>query len=441
MPHSLLLLSSFGAFLIIFLSFLPFSTPKPHKDGFKFQLIHRDSPQSPFYEHLTHFQRLARLAEFSNMRANSFQLDVANPQKLEVARNSVSYLVKSTVGTPSIPLYFILDTGSGLTWTQCEPCICKFRQAPPIFNSTMSHTFIELPCQHPFCRDNHLNFRCVRGKCVYRIQYLLGDVTEGVVASDVFQSLGNTHIPLNFGCSKNSGNFRYLEDTGRSGGIMGLSMSPVSILQQLSNITQHRFSYCLVPYDEIRNTPSSSLRFGNEINTHGRTFKSTPIISPPNMYRYFLDLQDISVDHNRLSYPPNTFELKHNGSGGCLIDSGTSLTHIAEHAYPRLKTAFLNHFQKKGFKQIHFPKYDLCYETSGSMDELPTMTFHFQGSDLEVEKRNMIVTFNHPRAFCVVIISSTVTLIGSIQQGNTRFIYDVASRQLLFSPENCLLDR
>ncbi|WCJ38910.1 Eukaryotic aspartyl protease family protein [Euphorbia peplus] len=443
MPHFQCFLASFAPFiLIIFLSFLSFGTPKPLKNGFKFQLIHRDSPQSPFYEeYLTHSQRIERIAESSNMRAKSFQLDVANPQKLDVAPNFVSYLVKLSFGTPSIQLYLILDTGSHLTWTQCEPCIRKYHQEPPVFNSTMSHTFRELPCQHPFCRDNNSIFRCERGKCVYRLQYILGDVTEGVAASDVFQPLGNTEIPLNFGCSKNSRAFTYLEHTGRSGGIMGLSMSPVSLVQQLGNVTKHRFSYCLVPYDQLHLTPSSSLRFGNEISTRGRTFKSIPIITPgPYIYLYYLDLQDISIDHNRLNYPPHTFALQHDHSGGCAIDSGTTLTHIAGLAYPRLKAALLNHFRNKRFTQVHVLNYDLCYNTGRRMDELPTMTFHFRGADLEIEKRNMIIDYDDT-TFCLAIQESTVTLIGAIQQGDTRFIFDLASRQLRFSPENCLLDR
>ncbi|XP_065868692.1 aspartic proteinase nepenthesin-1-like [Euphorbia lathyris] len=453
MPQPQIFLSSIAPFLIILLSFLPFSTPKSANNGFSFQLIHTDSLHSPFYdEGLTHSQRLNRLAESSKIRANSLELDtnsnssldVANPQTLRfnVAQNYVCYLVSLQFGTPSIPLYLILDTGSSLVWTQCEPCTHRFRQERPIYNSTASPTFKELPCQHPFCRNNNSTFTCQNGKCVYRQTYLSGDVTEGVAASDFFRPLDNTRISLQFGCSRNSRNFTFLEHTGRGGGIMGLSLSPISILQQLGNITQHRFSYCLVPYDQLSTAVFRSLlRFGNDINTHGRTFESTPIISPPNMYAYYLDLLDISIGNNRLNFPPNTFSIKRDGSGGCIIDSGTTLTHFSQSSYPKVKTAFQNYFRSKGFTQVHMPPYDLCYINGRSMDEIPTMTFHFRGADFEVEGHYLIMPFPDHNAFCIGIQQTrSLTILGAIQQGNTRFIYDAAARQLLFSPENCMLD-
>ncbi|XP_065866542.1 aspartic proteinase CDR1-like [Euphorbia lathyris] len=415
-----------------------FVTPKP-PNGFSLQLIHRDSPESPFYPGtLTQTQRTNRLAQLSETRANFLHNLNTYPQslKLKLATDAGIHLVKIQIGTPAIPLYLLPDTGSNLVWTQCEPCTHRFNQTSPIYNSAASHTFKKLPCQHPFCHNNNSTFKCRNGECVYKETYLGGSVTEGIVASDTFENSFN----LNFGCSKNNQNFDGFK--GKFGGVLGLSLSPISLLQQLGHVTQRRFSYCLVPFYGEANV-SSFLRFGSEINTHGRTFKSTPIVSPPNADYYYMDLRDISVEGKRMEFPANMFAIKRDRSGGCFIDSGTTFTHIVEPAYKVVLKAFQNYFGKYGIRPIRLPHlhYDLCYRNKEEV-EFAVMTFHFQGADFEVEPENLYVDIEKDDAFCLGLTSSpSLTIIGAMQQVDTRFIYDAAARRIYFSPENCIDDR
>ncbi|XP_065868130.1 aspartic proteinase nepenthesin-1-like [Euphorbia lathyris] len=443
MPNPPLFLSSVSPFLyLIILLFLPFIHSKP-PTGFSLELIHRDSPLSPLYPgNLTDSQRANRLVEFSNSRANTLY----NPQGLRfnlAYDDTTLYLVKIKIGTPAIPLYLLLDTGSILVWTQCEPCTHRFRQIPPIYNSTASHTFKKLPCQHPLCRNNGSIFKCKNGECVYREAYMGGAVTEGVAASDVMETSPNSHMELYFGCSRNNQNFPGFERSGRSGGIIGLSMSPVSLLQQLGDVTQHRFSYCLAP---LQGNATTFLRFGSDISTRGRSFKSTPIISAPlNPYSYYVDLRDISVDGKRIGFPPNMFAIRRDGTGGCGIDSGSSFSSIIQPAYQRVVKAIQDYyFLKYGIHPLQLPqvRYDLCYTQRPAVTRYASLTFHFQGADLEVEGENVHVFLRDYNIFCLGLKSSPqLTIIGAKQQTNTRFIYDAAARQILFARENCIQDR
>ncbi|WCJ39581.1 Eukaryotic aspartyl protease family protein [Euphorbia peplus] len=404
---------------------LPFVHTKP-PNGFSLELIHKDSPLSPLYPgHLSDVERANRLAELSNVRAKTFEGSSINTQgmRLKLTHDGGLHLVKVQIGTPSISLYLELDTGSNLVWTQCEPCTRKYRQIPPIYNSTASRTFKKLPCEHPFCRNNSPFFKCQQGECVYRQSYLDGGVTEGVAASDALEPLNNAHVLLYFGCSRNTQNFGSFEITGRSGGILGLGLSPLSLVQQLSNITNHKFSYCLTPLDGGANA-SSLLRFGSDISTRG-TFQSTPIVSPSNAKSYYLDLRDISVEGTRIGFPPNTFAIKRDGSGGCHLDSGTPLTRIIASAHPRVIGAFQNYFHRYGVQPIHLAgvRYDVCYKNNRAIAKLPSMTFHFQGADMKVEAKNLFTNLGSQDAFCLALQSSQqTTIIGAVQQVNTRFI-------------------
>lgn len=65
---------------------------------------------------------------------------------------SANYLVNMGLGTPKETLQLVMDTGSELTWTQCQPCSGScYDQADPIFNSSASSTYSNIPCPSTTC--------------------------------------------------------------------------------------------------------------------------------------------------------------------------------------------------------------------------------------------------------------------------------------------------
>jgi hypothetical protein len=72
------------------------------------------------------------------------------------------------IGTPALPYYAILDTGSDLTWTQCQPCIDCYTQPTPIYDPSHSSTYSKLPCQSPLCISD---FDCTNASCEYDYSY------------------------------------------------------------------------------------------------------------------------------------------------------------------------------------------------------------------------------------------------------------------------------
>ncbi|CAN6712151.1 unnamed protein product [Malus baccata var. baccata] len=117
--------------------------------GFTADLIHRDSPLSPWYNSsVSHYDRLHNAFRRSVTRANHFAKPIitslsssssANIQSRIIA-SAGEYLMNVSIGTPPVEVLGIADTGSDLIWTQCKPCKQCFNQNPPLFDPKKSGT-------------------------------------------------------------------------------------------------------------------------------------------------------------------------------------------------------------------------------------------------------------------------------------------------------------
>ncbi|CAN1176515.1 Aspartic proteinase CDR1 [Linum perenne] len=174
--------------------------------GFSVQLIHRDSPVSPFYNpHLSPSQRLGnalkrsvnRLHHFSSTTTNSIlsaqsQVTPDNAQS-QVTPNNGDYLMDISLGTPPVHILAIADTGSDIIWTQCKPCPTCYVQNAPLFDPASSSTYKTVPCSSKACSSlqNEGAF-CVENDpvCHYQVGYGDGQShTEGDLAGTTLTML------------------------------------------------------------------------------------------------------------------------------------------------------------------------------------------------------------------------------------------------------------
>ncbi|KAK4852768.1 hypothetical protein QYF36_026916 [Acer negundo] len=242
---------------------------------------------------------------------------------------------------------------------------------------------------------------------------------------------------MKFGCSSESyGNFHR-----KKAGILGMNLDPISFMGQLGNqFFSNKFSYCLVNPNTVTH---SYLKFGDDAY-NGRPiqeFKKTHFEANPFNNNYYLYLQDISINGKRLNLPKDTFKIKGNGHGGCVIDSGTTITRLKYSVYIRVKDEFEAYFARYGIQR----SYDgcgttssvLCFYLPSGFNAFPSMTYHFFGADLYVEPKNcFLFTISH-FAPAITAGDSELTILGSWHQHNIRFIYDTDLRQLSFAPEEC----
>ncbi len=163
--------------------------------------------------------------------------------------------------------------------------------------------------------------------CEYGYGYGDGSITEGYFSSDSvsFPASVGTVPNISFGCGvANEGNF------GAADGLVGLGQGPVSLVSQLRNANiEPIFSYCLVG---IYSTSTSPLLLGNA-STVGIAF--TPLVANPiNPTFYYAGLTGIAVNGAQIDYPANSFAVNAtDGTGGLIVDSGTTLTYLVQEVY------------------------------------------------------------------------------------------------------------
>nr|CAD1826655.1 unnamed protein product [Ananas comosus var. bracteatus] len=161
-------------------------------------LIHKHSIHSPLFPgNLTaDVERQLRLYADDEARAQLLENKALTSQlqrkhlRPHVAADKFLYMVELSIGTPSgdeerRKYYMVLDTGSGIVWLQCEPCIHCWNQITPIFDpSEDSTTFAPIPCNHPLCNLRQPTFKCVNNQCHYSIRSLTPSFSKGVLASE-----------------------------------------------------------------------------------------------------------------------------------------------------------------------------------------------------------------------------------------------------------------
>ncbi|XP_062199647.1 aspartic proteinase nepenthesin-1-like [Phragmites australis] len=413
--------------------------------GFKATLRHVDANGG-----YTEAQLLARAVQRSRARvaalqslATSLPANVITTARILVRASEGEYLMDMGIGTP--PRYYsaILDTGSDLIWTQCAPCLLCVDQPTPYFDPTQSPTYVRLTCSSPMCNALYYPL-CFQKVCVY--QYFYGDSasTAGVLANETFTFGTNTTrvtVPsISFGCgSINSGAL------ANSSGMVGFGRGSLSLVSQLGS---PRFSYCLTSF--LSPTPSR-FYFGvyatlNSSNTStSGPVQSTPfVVNPALPTMYFLNMTGISVGGDLLGIDPSVFAINDaDGTGGVIIDSGTTITYLAQPAYDTVRAAFVSQIKLPLLNVTDASVLDTCFNWPPPPRQsvtLPEVVFHFDGADMVLPLPNYMYSDTSTGALCLAMAPSVDgSIIGNFQHQNFHVLYDLENSLLSFVPAPCNL--
>lgn len=342
------------------------------------------------------------------------------------------FLVNLAIGTPAVPFSAILDTGSDLIWTQCKPCTNCYQQPTPIFDPSDSSSYSNLPCSSSLCKALPTSM-CSTSDCEYLYAYGDYSTTQGVLASETF-TFGSTSIPkIGFGCGDdNEGN-----GFSQGAGLVGLGRGPLSLISQLGS---GKFSYCLTSIDDTKISP---LLFGSLANMDEKVKDLsgvTPLLQNPSQPSfYYLSLEGITVGGTLLSIPKSTFALNADGTGGMIIDSGTTITYLESAGYKLLKKAFVSQ-TKLSAADGSSTGLDVCFSvpSDSSSVEVPKLIFHFEGADFDLPPDNYMIQDSSTGLLCLMIMeSSGMSIFGNMQQQNMQVLYDLEKAVLSFAPVQC----
>jgi hypothetical protein len=434
---------SYGFGVLLLLCYFVVSLTMSQNNGFSVELIHRDSSKSPLYNPTqTKFQQISNSMHHSINRAKYVnQLFHASHTKTLISNltpySSDGYLMSYSIGTPPFQMYGYLDMLIDMIWFQCKPCNPCLNLTLPIFDPSKSSTYQNVPCGFSECYYVR-NAECTSDNCKYHLSKNSSD-SQGDLSFDTFTLNSTNDSSISFdgiviGCEhKNAGGF---PSEGKVSGMISLGGGPLSLVSQLDSSIGGKFSYCLVPFFSNSNI-SSTINFGDAAVVSGPQTVSTPIkqIDP-----IMVTLQAFSVGNETILLEQPAFGpiTKRN----TIIDIGASITILPKKVYSRLESTVANLIKLQRVNDsgpIHELNL-LCYQSTIDELEVPIITAHFIGADLQLKALNTFIQVDD-KIVCFAFTSygyfGGAATFGYIAQHNFLVGYDFQKKIVSFKPSDC----
>lgn len=389
----------------------------------------------------------------------AFAYKVSSRFPLQVT--SLNLVVQVTMGNPPQKQEMVVDTGSELSWLECNPL-----SAPgSTFNPILSTTYRPIPCSSTVCTKETNNFpvptACNSNRlCQYSYSYADGTFADGILGSDTV-NLSPIHgspalkIPnFVFGCVPLP-----VPDTP---GLMGLSQGSLSFISQMQPNTNpgRKFSYC-IPDPVLYPQSAGILLFGD--SPFSKYLHYTPLYTQSiplpyfNRVAYTVKLYGIKVGRRLLSIPPTVFLPDNTGAGQTMVDSGTQFSFLLGAAYTPLRQAFLAH--NRGTLnpvQVNFPNFqgpmDLCFAhpAGAPFPEVTPVTLLFDSALLRLDSHQVLYPVpkeiagaqNNRTIYCFTFGNSDsvpmyLNIIGNYHQQNLWIEYDLQNSRIGFARAVC----
>ncbi|KAL6531990.1 hypothetical protein OROGR_013960 [Orobanche gracilis] len=401
-------------------------------NDFSIDLIHRDSPLSPSYNSsMTRREILIRAALRSIARSKRFARSSHLPTIGEskaaetlITLGVADYLMKIFIGSPPREQWVVGDTGSSLTWVQCEPCTHCYKQDAQIFNPKNSSTYVGLMCYAPVCESFKEDFTSCGeplNYCRFELSYADKSKTIGELA---FENVGfsadissGTKLVV-MGCRRdNTGLF----------GIGGLGASNLSLVSQFGDQNGLMFSYCLTSSLFSNKTGKLTFQSNSTILTGSPNLVSIPLsIQDKEYYTVILEAISINRDYENQVYPRVR---------SMTIDSGSTLTLLDPELYDELEAMVINSIPEACMDDPPLP-FSLCYEEV--LDDVLDLNFHFEGDAIvQFLPDNMFTTTGDEDLYCLTIIRSPEgekPILGNTAQVDYKVEFDLIGKKVTFDP-------
>ncbi|XP_065854013.1 aspartic proteinase CDR1-like [Euphorbia lathyris] len=423
-------------FLILLLPLSAFILAQSQTLSFTAQLIHTDSPASPFFNaSQTTLHRLTNALQRSSDRVNRVKNLLSNAVKAfqsPLVYYNGDYLMRVTIGTTEILLNVAL--GSDITWVPCLNGACSQSCNGRIFDPTQSSTFKTLACDAFRCQMT-TGASCSFPDCVFSCSSgSQGDTTcpSGVLSTDIFTlttSSDQNQQPIRlpdtaFVCGNGVG-YEY-----PGVGSVGLGHGSLSLLSRIYHLIDGKFSYCLVPYTSDQ---PSRMNFGLKGVVSGGGVVSLPL--KPVASRYILQLNGVEVGGGvKLEYD-YTFPFQ--SSTSLFIDPGIMFTHLPDSMYSQLEQQVRTAVRMEPVQSDNTQRLSLCYRYTPDFNP-PLITMQFVNGIVELGTGNSFIRTSED-TICLAFAPSSggEAVYGSWQQMNFLVGYDLENGSISFKGTDC----
>ncbi|CAN6214544.1 unnamed protein product [Urochloa humidicola] len=335
---------------------------------------------------------------------------------------------------------FLVDASSSLIWMQCRGCDPYSQQRHRLFDSSISPTYRLVTGTDPFCKSPYWS-EFNGGACAFRVTGSRDMLLDGYFGADTLTFGTKVHQHVPFGCAHRAAHF---QNDGVFAGVIGAA----ALGRGLTT-----FSYCLFHGDGEASRRRGFLRFGTDVprNPRYRTTRILPALDAHESSGHHVSLVGVSLGDRRLDgIRPEMFARGKDGGGGCVVDLGTPVTVMAEEAYGVVEEALWSEFRRHGAERVERPGmgYGLCVRASEAVRgrlRLLSLSLHFEEEEavLVVSPEQLFLMVDgdeQGRVACLAVTPGRRTVIGALQQVDTRFVFDLKESKLSFAPESCIRD-
>lgn len=350
------------------------------------------------------------------------------------------YYVTLNVGNPAKPYHLDIDTGSDLTWLQCDaPCVHCFKAPHPPYKPKNNVVF----CKDPLCASIYSSKSqpCKKptDQCDYGVEYADQGSSLGVLVKDAFPlRFTNGSLfgpPLVFGCGYDQ---QISSSHPFTDGVLGLGNGKISIVSQLRDmgLTRNVFGHCL------SSQGGGFLFFGDDL--------------VPSQRIVWMPMSPNSLEKHYSSGPAELlFGQQSTGLKGLymVFDSGSSYTYFSSLAYKSTLSLLTNDLVGKPLKVANDDHtLPICWKAAKPLKSVQDVKNYFkplalsftniQSVPLELPPEAYLIISEHGNV-CFGILNGTeaglgnFNLIGDISMQDKMVVYDLERQQIGWAPANC----
>ncbi|XP_054788468.1 aspartic proteinase Asp1-like isoform X2 [Prosopis cineraria] len=354
------------------------------------------------------------------------------------------YTVSLNIGYPSKIFDLDIDSGSDLTWVQCDaPCQGCTKPRDQLYKPNNN----VVQCSDQLCSRIHLptSSQCSAPdeQCDYEVEYADNGVSTGVLVRDFIPlqlTNGSVILPrVVFGCGYDQ-KFSGPTSPPSTAGVLGLGSGKASILSQLHSLglTRNVVGHCL------SGQGGGYLFFGDDL------VPSSGVIWTPMLS---------SSSDSEMRYSSGPAELFFNGKPSnakgleVIFDSGSSYTYFNSKAYQAIVDLVTNDLKGTQLtRATEDPSLPICWKGAKPFKSLRDVKSYFKPFALSFAKRKNVLLQLPPEAYLIVTKHGNVcigilngdevgledlNIIGDISLQDKIVIYDNEKQQIGWVSSNC----
>ncbi|KAL0462332.1 UNVERIFIED_CONTAM: Aspartyl protease APCB1 [Sesamum latifolium] len=360
------------------------------------------------------------------------------------------YYTYLNLGNPPRPYFLDMDTGSALTWIQCDaPCTSCAKGAHPFYKPVKANI---IPPKDSFCveiQKNQIAKDCDScHQCDYEIEYADHSSSVGVLARDeLYLNVANGSLAQSkivFGCAYDQQGL-LLNTLGKTDGILGLSRAKISLPSQLASqgIIKNVIGHCLAA--DARG--GGYMFLGDDFVPYWQ-MAWVPCLRP----MIFSNNHEHSMSRN--SYQTNIVKVRYgsrqiglgnvrSAQGHLVFDTGSSYSYFTEQAYNDLVTIFNDISSESLVRDMSDTSLPICWRAKSPLRSIEDVRQFFKPLNLHFGSKWWIVSTKlqiPPEGYLVVNSKGNVCL-GilngrEVHDGSTFILGDISLRGLLIVYDN-----